>query len=407
MTNLLELVALFALARLLGEVFSRAKMPSLAVEIIAGVILGPILIGFVKPSDPLALVANLGIFFVVYEAGMEMTFRGVRKIIKESGAAVAAGSFILPFILGFQVALQFEFELRAALFIGLALSLTALPVSVRILADLNWVNTDVGQTIITAGLICDISGFVMLAAIINWNPAATGSNVGVILEIALKVVLFFMVLLTSERILSLKEEAISKRLVAGSQKLLSKGASFSVPLLAVFGFSLLAEFLGLHFVLGTFFGTVIVAEHLFPKKEEEQLRHSISVISQGFLAPIFFAYLGVVAVTFDIALFPFFLALLVAGVVGKVAGSFAGARVAGFSPWSASVVALGMNGRGAMELVISLIGLELGIISSGTFSILVLLGIVTTLMTPFALKWLAKRSRKNPLFIPKVPSNFE
>jgi Kef-type K+ transport system membrane component KefB len=400
-TVLLEIIALFALARLFGEIFERAKLPALAGEILAGVILGPLLLGFVLPSPPIELAANLGIFFIVYAAGMEMTFHGVKRAIKESGAAVAAGSFVLPFLLGFCIALEFGYELKGALFLGLALSLTALPVSVRILSDLNWLNTDVGQAIITAGLLCDIAGLVVLAIMTNWTSAMAGFDIYALAVVALKIVLFFLVLVTVERILSLREKAVARRIVGASEKLLSKGAVFSVPLITVFAFSAFAELLGLHFIVGTFFGSVIVAEHLFPKKDEAQLRHGISIISNGFLAPIFFAYLGLIAVTFELALVPVFFALLVAAVVGKVAGSYIGARAAGFTRWPASMIGVGMNGRGAMELVISLVGLQLGLISGGTFSILVVLGIVTTLMTSLILRQLARRPRDGLDFSPK------
>ena len=402
MSVLLELVALFVFARLFGEVCERIHVPALIGEILAGVLLGPLVLKLVIASDPILLVADLGIFFIVYEAGMEMTLRGVKRIIKESGAAVAAGSFILPFLLGFHVGLVFDYELRVSLFLGLALSLTALPVSVRILTDFGWLNTDVGQTIITAGLLCDIAGLIILAMITNLSQAVMVVDAFSLTVTVLKVLLFFLTLLTVERVLSLKERSLSKHIVAGSERLLSKGAAFSVPLIAVFAFALFAQFLGLHFIIGTFFGTVIVAEHLFPIREGRRVREAISTISRGFLAPIFFAYLGLLTVTFEWSLAPLFATLLVAAVAGKMAGSYAGARAAGFLSWSASVIAVGMNGRGAMELVIALVGLNLGLISQGIFSVLVLIGLITTLMTPLMLRYLAgmapaaKRSKPKP-----------
>ncbi|TLZ49739.1 MAG: cation:proton antiporter [Methanobacteriota archaeon] len=389
---LLELIALFAVARVLGEACERVHVPALIGEIAAGVALGPLLLNWITPTDSVKLVADLGVFFIVYAAGMEMTFRGVRRIVKESGAAVAAGSFSLPFLLGFLVALAFGYDAQVSLFLGLALSLTALPVSVRILTDMGWVHTDVGQTIITAGLLCDIAGLTVLAVITNWG-ALTGGDVGLTGRVVLQIVLFFLIVFTVEHVLAAREGFLAKRLVAGSQRLLSRGAAFSVPLLLVFAFSLLAQGLGLHFVVGTFFGSVIIAEHVFPPHEGERLRTSIGAISDGFLAPIFFAYLGLVAVQFDPSLAALFAVLLLAAVAGKVAGSYVGARLGGFQSWSASLIAVGMNGRGAMELVIALVGLELGIIGGSVFSLLVIMGLITTFMTPFALRRLAKIPR--------------
>ena len=386
---LLQLVALFVVARVLGELCERVKLPALLGEISAGIVLGPLILNLAAPADPIKLVADLGVFFIVYEAGMEMTFRGVRRTIRESGAAVAAGSFALPFLLGYLVALSFGYDARTSLFLGLALSLTALPVSVRILTDLGWVNTDVGQTIITAGLLCDVAGLTVLASLTDW-AALTGGDLNATAIVLLKILLFFLTTFAIERLLALNGGWLSKRIVAASERTLSRGAAFSMPLILVFGFALYAEFLGLHFVIGTFFGAVIVAEHMFPPREGERLRANIAAISHGFLAPIFFAYLGLVTVAFDPALFPLFLALLVAAVAGKVAGSYAGARFSGFREWSASLIAVGMNARGAMELVIALVGLELGIITGPVFSILVVLGLVTTLMTPFALRRLER-----------------
>ena len=389
---LLELILLFAVARVFGELAERVKIPALIGEITAGILLGPLVLRWIVPSDPIKLIADLGVFFIVYAAGMEMTFRGVRRIIKESGASVAAGSFTLPFLLGFLVGLGFGYDARVALFFGLAVSLTALPVSVRILSEMGWVNTDVGQTIITAGLLCDIAGLSVLGVITNWD-ALTSGDLSVTAIVVAKILAFFGAVFVAERVLSAREAWLSKRLVAGSHRLLSRGAAFSAPLLLVFGFSVLAESLGLHFVIGTFFGAVIVAEHVFPPHEGERLRASIGAIADGFLAPIFFAYLGLVAVTLDPALSWLWAVLLSVAAFGKIAGSYVGARFGGFQSWSASLIAVGMNGRGAMELVIALVALELGIIPGNLFSIFVLLGLVTTLMTPFALRKLASLAR--------------
>jgi len=396
---LIEIVALFVLARVLGEVCERVKVPALTGEIAAGLVLGPLVLNLIAPSDALKLVADLGVFFIVYAAGMEMTFRGVRRIIKESGAAVAAGSFVLPFLLGFHVGIVFDYSLQVSLFLGLALSLTALPVSVKILTDLKWLNTDVGLTIVTAGLLCDIAGLSILAAITGL-AGPSGFDAWDTAIVVLKIILFFMVIVTVERLLWIKDKALSKRLIAGSQKLLSKGATFSMPLIFVFLFSLLAEVLGMHFVIGTFFGSIIIAEHLFPKREGEKLREAISYVSHGFLSPIFFGYLGLVAVAWELSLAPFFIILLIAGVSGKIAGGYAGARFGGFGSWSATVIAVGMNGRGAMELVIALVGLEMGIITSGVFSSLVLLGLVTTLMTAIMLRRMARVKESTRFIMP-------
>src|SRR3989475_1905889 len=336
---LLELIALFAVARVLGEACERVHVPALIGEIAAGVALGPLLLNWITPTDSVKLVADLGVFFIVYAAGMEMTFRGVRRIVKESGAAVAAGSFSLPFLLGFLVALAFGYDAQVSLFLGLALSLTALPVSVRILTDMGWVHTDVGQTIITAGLLCDIAGLTVLAAITNWG-ALTSGEVTVAGLVAAKIALFFLLVFTVERVFALRQGWLSKTLVTGSARLLSRGAAFSVPLLIVFAFSLLAESLGLHFVVGTFFGSVIIAEHVFPPQEGERLRATIGSISDGFLAPIFFAYLGLVAVTLDPGLATLFAALLTAAVAGKGAGPSVGAGFSGFPAWSVAPIAL-------------------------------------------------------------------
>ncbi len=391
---LLELIALFFVARVFGEMCSRARVPPLAGEIAAGALLGPLVLGLVQPGEGIQLVADLGIFFLVYAAGMEMTFRGVRRTIKESAAAVAAGSFALPFLLGFLVGLAFGLEARVSLFLGLALSLTALPVSVRILRDVGWLGTDVGHTIITAGLLCDVAGLTVLAGLVGSGTTIPSLDPWTTAQVALKVALFFLTVFSVERVLRLGQDGLGRWLARRSDRWHSRGATFSLPIIIVFAFAVYSEFLGLHFVVGTFFGSVIVAEYLFPKKEGERLRESIAAISDGFLAPFFFAYLGLIAVAFTLEAAPLLLVLLLVAVAGKVGGSYAGARLAGYGPWSSKVVAVGMNGRGAMELVIALVGLELGIITGVEFSILVVLGLVTTVMTPFLLRWFARGAQQ-------------
>jgi len=161
---------------------------------------------------------------------------------------------------------------------------------------------------------------------------------------------------------------------------------FALVMLFVLVFSSTAELLGLHFVVGAFFGAILLPRSMFSKGDFEQVRRSTSGITMGFLAPIFFATMGI---SFNLTSLNNLLLLtvvLIASFISKIFGGYFGGRLAGFDNAKAITIGLGLNARGIMELVIANIALQKGFIDVSIFSILVMMALLTTIITPFMLK---------------------
>src|SRR5207247_3649495 len=151
MDILLSLLLLLLAARASGELAQRLKLPALLGEILAGVVLGPSLLRLVSPDAGITLLANLGIFFIVYLAALELTLKDVKRSIRESGVFIAITSFIIPLLSGVALGRLLALPLGSSMFLGIALAFTALPVSIGILTDLELLHTDFDRSIVPAG----------------------------------------------------------------------------------------------------------------------------------------------------------------------------------------------------------------------------------------------------------------
>src|SRR5438093_5367582 len=172
MDILLSLLLLLLAARASGELAQRLKLPALLGEILAGVVLGPSLLGLVSPDAGITLLANLGIFFIVYLAALELTLKDVKRSIRESGVFIAIASFMIPLLSGVALGRFIALPLGSSMFLGIALAFTALAVSIGILTDLELLETEFGRSIVSAGLLCDVAGLAMIGVVLNVSASA-------------------------------------------------------------------------------------------------------------------------------------------------------------------------------------------------------------------------------------------
>jgi hypothetical protein len=167
---------------------------------------------------------------------------------------------------------------------------------------------------------------------------------------------------------------------------------FALTLLFVFAFSTLTELIGLHFVVGAFFGSMILSRRILGRENYQEVEKMASGVTMGFLAPVFFAAIGVEFQVSALTSVTVVVAVLVAAFVTKVSGGYIGGRLAGLNSPESWVMGFGMNGRGVMELVIADLALKRGFITNDLFSTLVFMGMATTVMTPMLLKWAFERA---------------
>lgn len=383
MPLVLMLLVLLLAARMGGELLERLGQLALIGEILAGVVLGPSVLGLVKPTPELKVLSDLGVFFLVMLAGMEMDFTDIKESFKGRGMLIAGSGFLVPFVVGSFIGWAWGYEPTKMVFLGLCMAVTALPVSVRILMDLGRLKTTIGQRIVSVGVQDDTTALLMLGMILGIK-----SHGGVLVPILIttaKTIGFFAVVLGVRWLVRYSKGKIphSRRFVAwAKQNLRGKEPLFGLTLLFVLALGTFTEAIGLHFVVGAFFGAMILSRRILGKENYEAVEKTASGVTMAFLAPIFFAAIGVEFQLTSLTNVGLIVTVLTAAFVTKVIGGYIGGRLCCLNPPESWVVGFGMNGRGVMELVIADLALKRGFITADVFSTLVLMGMVTTILTP-------------------------
>jgi len=385
------LLILLLSARVMGELLERIGQPAMIGEVLAGVILGPTLLGLVYPSSELKVLSDLAVFLLVVVAGIDIQPKDIRDSIKGRSLWIAILGFMIPVLSGFCVGYFFKLDLVLTIFLSLCIAITALPVSVRILMDLGKLNTDIGHKIISAAVFNDIMSLLVLGIIIdvrkNWGSISEMSySVGITIA---KVALLTIILLLAYNLLkkaTSKMEFIKEKIDRLVKIMRGRDSLLALVILFILVFASLTELAGLHFVVGAFFAALLLNKEILGNRNFTKMRNNTNSISQGFLAPIFFAGIGVQFNWGSISNYSLLFVVLGASLFSKLIGGFLGGRLAGLSKYESITIGVGLNARGIMELVIATIALSNGFISEEIFSILVIMGLFTTLISPYLLK---------------------
>jgi Kef-type K+ transport system membrane component KefB len=389
-----SVIIILVAARLLGELFQRIKQPTLVGELLAGMIVGPSILGIVKPDESLTVLSDLAVFFLMFLAGLEMNPREIRRAGK-SAAVLSIIAFSLPLLAGTYAASSlFGLTTVQSLFMGLLLSITAVPVSAIVLMEFGILKSRIGNTVITAAVINDIFSLIVLSIIFQITQTSGvgggggGSGTGQInledlLASGIRIAAFIGGIFLVDILFRKTSHWLPDRIAPYFEKLQTKEAAFGILLITTISISLLAQDIGLHFIIGTFFSGLIVYKEIIGKQNFDRVYDIISAITFGFFAPIFFAIIGIeMNAQSIVSSIPLFLVLLAVAILTKVGGGFVGSRLVRFSKDESLAIGFLMNGRGMVELVIASIGFATGIIDLKLFSIAVAIGFITTIMAP-------------------------
>ncbi len=386
-----NLLILLVGARILGELFERLKQPSMIGEIIAGIILGPSILNLIHRSEEIKVISELGIFLLVIIVGLEINIDDILKSLKGKNIIISFMAFFVPISGGLAVGYFFNQDLMTSVFIGLCVAITALPVSIRILMDLGKINSEVGQKIISIAIFDDVLALSILGVLLNIKDSdmtlASIIKAGSIS--ALKLTIFLILLSIAYFLIKKglkKENYIQDRLNKFVYFLKGKETLFALFFAFVLLFSTITENLGLHFIVGAFFASMLISESLIGRDNLKAIESTTTSISMGFLAPIFFAGIGLEFNFSSITNLSLLIAIILVSYFSKIIGGYVGGVFAGLKSKVAFTLGIGLNARGIMELVIANIAYRNGIITTEIFSILVIMGVLTTLTTPLLLK---------------------
>ena len=388
---MLILLILLLFSKVFGELFERIGIPALTGEILAGLLLGPTVLGLVADSHEIRAIADLGVLMLIVMAGLEIRGSEVRTALKGKNIWIVVLCFLVPGSGGFLVGYLFGFDILFNIFLGFWIAVAALPVSIRILMDLGKLHTDIGRLIISTAMINDILSLLILGVMLDVHEYSvfTAEFTSTLLLNLLRVVAFMSILMIFYRIFRIARNRvgiISPKLNHFLKLLKGRESLFALCMIFVLAFSGLAQVMGLHFVIGTFFGDILNPRELFPEEDFDKVKKTTQGVTMGFLAPIFFAYIGVLIDVKSLTNILFFVFILITVLTGKTLSGYLGGRIAGMSHMKSLTLGIGLNTKGIMELIIANIALQRGFIDINVFTVLVIIAVITTIGTPFMLK---------------------
>ena len=384
---LLDLLLMFAAAKILGEVFERVKQPAVIGEILAGVVLGPFVFGLINPLHAetfhvYEVFAEVGVIILLFSIGLHIKVDDILKVGRTSSVVAILG-VILPFFFGYLFTLTSEHTTVEAMFIGAAMVATSVGITARVFADLGILDSRVAKVILAAAVIDDILGLLVLAVV-------TGVGKGAISYVS-------MALLTLEAagfviFLTIIGKGLVPRLGPFFSYFKTKNAPFALALLLCLGLSAVASYIHLAAIVGAFMAGMVLAEL------NVEFRFSSKFESlYDFLVPFFFVVMGTQV---DLSVFTKFnlvgaaLILTLFAILGKLIGCGLGAWGLGWK--EASVVGVGMVPRGEVGMIVASIGLGMGVISTDLYSIVIFMVIATTILTPPVLAGMISRKFVKP-----------
>lgn len=398
---LVQLGVMLMAARLFAEIARKLRQPAVVGEILAGILLGPTLLGTISPElfqkifhlgqSSLVLdgFVQVAVVMLLFIAGLEVDLH----IVWQQGRQALFTSFfglVIPFALGFGIpyllssyftAPDSKTQLAQALFMGISMAITALPVIVRILMDLNMFKSKMGMLVISSAMITDMVGWLVLSVVLTMLGRTGEMNWFNTLWLTLG---FTILVLTVGRYF------INKTLPWVNKRMAWPGGVLSISLASCFLAAAFTEYIGIHAIFGAFIMGVALgdSEHL-----AERAKEIIHQFINNIFAPLFFVAIGLkvnFVTNFDAWLT---LIIILIAFAGKIVGAGLGTRLGGFS-WRESIaVGFGMNARGAIEIVLGLVALEYGLINETIFVSLVIMALVTSMSSGPLMKWVLKKQQ--------------
>jgi len=398
---LLQLAALLVLARVLAHGMQRIGQPGVMGELLAGIVLGPTILGHYAPDlfvlafpqdtaqfHLLEVVSSLGMILLLLLTGLETDIRAMRHLGR---AALMASIFgmVIPFAGGLALGWFLPDAFLTdplnrpvfAAFLATAMAISAMPVIAKILMDLNLMRRNVGMVILSAGVVDDTTGWLVLSVIAGIVTAGSFRGIDLVLTL-----LWLATFLAAMRWLAYP--VMVRAIRYANEHVELKGVDLTI----ILGFTFLAagitEAIGVHAVFGAFVAGLLVRQI---RRVQTSSLHTLEVFVLSALSPVFFAFVGLKVNLWTLSGWQLPTLVLGVAISGKLVGCYLGGRLGRMSHWESLALGFGMNARGGMGLIVALIGLSLGLLTQELYSTIVLVAVVTSFMAPLLLRWVLPR----------------
>lgn len=403
---LLQFAVLLGAARLLGALALKLRQPSVLGELVAGVLLGPAVLGHLLPGlhgalfpagptqeNLLEMLSWIGMILLILRTGLEVDLR-LWGFLGKAALFTSVFGIVIPYATGFGLAYWIPAWLIPAgrdrtvfaLFLATAMSISAVKVIAKTLLELKLTRRDVGAVILAASITDDTVGWVLLSIVSSIALSGTVSAATVLRPLGATFVIIAGAALLGRPLVRRVIGFIER---GGALEHATTSAIVVLTLLLAAA----TQRLGIHAVFGAFIAGVLVTTS--PRVRQATL-DALDSVTFGVFAPIFFVYTGLKVTTLTLPPLGLTLLILAVAVVGKVVGAGLGARLGGLGATAALAVGIGMSARGSMELVVARIGIDLGVLSPEIYAAIVLIPMVTSLTTPVLLRLMVRRLKPEP-----------
>jgi Kef-type K+ transport system membrane component KefB/nucleotide-binding universal stress UspA family protein len=397
---LAELVVLMLVGRLLGEAMQRIGQPSVMGQLLAGILLGPSVLGWIWPDlqhwifpdakeqkAMIDAISQFGILLLLMLTGMEIDLKLVRKFGR-AAISVSLSGVAVPFACGAAVGAFLpdsllpspDKRMLTALFLGTALSISSIKIVAAVVREMDFTRRNLGQVIVSSAIMEDTIGWIIISITFSLAQAAEIDLAGVAKSL-IGTAAFLIASFT-----------IGRRIVFHAIRWANDSFESEFPvittILVIMGaFALTTHFIGVHTVLGAFISGVLIGESpILTRHIDEQLRGLIF----AFFMPVFFGYAGLstdLTILANPQLLAMTLGLIAVASFGKFAGAFAGGEIGGLTRSESLALAFAMNARGSTEVIVAAIGLSMGALTQNLFTMIVAMAVTTTMAMPPMLRW--------------------
>src|SRR5215813_7401614 len=399
-----EILLMLLVGRLLGEVMQRIGQPAVMGQLLAGILIGPTVLGnlwpaahqLIFPNTPeqkkmIDAISQVGILMLLLLAGMETDFSIVNRMRRTALFSSLSG-IVFPFACGYLLGEMLPDSMLPApdkrivtsLFLATALSISSVKIVAMVIMEVDFMRRNIGQLILASAIIDDTVGWIIIATI--GGIAAEGAlNVrGVTLAIVGTAVFLGL------------SFTIGRRIVAHVIRWTNDNFRSEMPVLSailvfMFLMAIVTDLIGVHTVLGAFVIGILVGQSpILTRQIQEQLRSLIIAL----FAPVFFAVAGLsidLTILRSPQLIELAVGLILIASLGKLLGCYVGSRLGGLSAREATALAIGMNARGTTEVIVATIGLSIGVLTTDMYTLIVVMAVTTTMVMPPMLRWALTR----------------
>jgi Kef-type K+ transport system membrane component KefB len=376
------LLAIFVSAKVLAEIFERMRLPGIAGEILAGILIGPQMLNWVRPSEVVSVLSELGVMFLLFRVGLEVRPSELTSIGGQA-ALVAASGVVLPFAAGWGLAAWYNLSRVEAMFIGAALVATSVGITARVLASGGWLSQRASKLILAAAVIDDVLGLLVLAAVSSIARGAVNwTEIGITAMVAGGFTLL---------VATIGARALKRVVPAVNRSLRLVESEFALSIGLLFALALLASYAGVAAIIGAFLAGMALSETV------DRRVHELTEGVTELLVPFFLVGIGL---NFDISTLSsrsaivFATLVFIAATLSKFLGC--GAAALPLGKVDAIRIGVGMIPRGEVGMVVAQIGLSFGVVDPAVYGTIVLMSVATTLIAPSLLRMAFRKSSSRP-----------